>query len=362
MENIDVCFISEAVGGISVYTDYLMKALANNFSITPFGIWLTSSPDEIVPKIENFPSFRKFILEIPSLDQSKDKLINFIENLPCQIVHIQWERSFFPSNEIFLDFLIHINKSTSKKIIVTFHSIYLDPIFIKMVRKCAEFIDTIIVHQENAKYFLVSHGLDPKKIITIPHGTPSINSAPKKNRFFKTNLFKILMVGILKKNKGFDKALSSLKSDKTLEIIVSGWLRDQNESEFVQELCSIQDKSSATISILPQYLKLEDLIALITEADCIVLPYEQDYYSSSGILHLVASLHKPMLVSASPKFKELVEIAPFSMVDDNNYLTHIKELQGVQFKMEFTKKIIKFAEKTSWNVTARKTYNLYQQN
>jgi glycosyltransferase involved in cell wall biosynthesis len=359
MENIDVCFISEAFGGISVYTDYLMKALEKKFSITPVGVWLSSSSKEIVPKIEKTISFQEFISEIPNVDHLKDKLINLIKNIPSQLIHIQYEKSFFPSDELFLEFLINIHKSTTKKIIVTFHSIYIDPFFIQMFRKWAEFIDTIVVHQENAKHFLISQGLDPEKIITIPHGTPSQNIVQKKNRFFKTNLFKILMVGILKKTKGFDKALRSLISDKTLEIIVSGWFRDLNESEFIQELYSIQDKSSATLSIIPQYLKHEELIDLITEADCVVLPYEQDYFSSSGILHLVAGLHKPMFVSTSPKFNELVKIAPFCKVEDSNYLTQIQELQYMQNKEKITKKIITFAESTSWDVIAKKTYELY---
>jgi glycosyltransferase involved in cell wall biosynthesis len=220
------------------------------------------------------------------------------------------------------------------------------------------FINTFIVHQENAKNFLISKGMDPSKIIIIQHGSPIIKPTSYKMHFFKRDTFKIAMVGFLKKTKAFGKVLSSLITKEDLEIIVAGMVKDY---EVIRQIEQLKQKAKATLTVIPRFLTDQELIALMGSADCIILPYEQDYFSSSGILHLAAGMKKIVLVSSSPKFRELTKKIPFCNVKSGNYLKHIEVLQNSpEIVTQLRQKIASFARDTSWPIIAKKTFKLYK--
>ena len=123
--------------------------------------------------------------------------MKIIRQDPSEIIHFQYDMSIFPSRNLFLKLLGEIRRQTSKKIVITLHSIYIDPPFIEMINDCLMFTDAYIVHQENAKNFLNSKGMDPSKIFVISHGSAIIKPASYKMLFFKKNVFKIVFFKIL---------------------------------------------------------------------------------------------------------------------------------------------------------------------
>ncbi|MHA2362706.1 MAG: glycosyltransferase [Candidatus Hodarchaeales archaeon] len=354
--DLKVCFISEAFGGIADYTKFLICELKENYPISTSAIWLSLPSSNQENNLDEFVSHHGNILRLSSPEEFKEPLINLILQETCHIIHFQFELSFFPLCNDFIDLLAKIREKTSKNVIITFHSIYFDPYFNQFIRSCTELVDAIILHQENAQGYLLSLGLDPDKLFVIPHGTPFISSDIQKISLFKTKLFKIAMVGFIKKNKSFNKALLSISSEKDFEIVIAGMIK---ELDILQDLLSIKEKALATINLIPRYLSYQELIALISEADCLILPYEQDYFSSSGILHLITALQKPVLVSSSPKFKELTNVNPFCEVNDNDYLTPIRALQNPEILRKIKKVMKFFSEKTSWRFVAKRTFTLY---
>jgi glycosyltransferase involved in cell wall biosynthesis len=205
------------------------------------------------------------------------------------------------------------------------------------------FINTFIVHQENAKNFLISKGMDPSKIIIIQHGSPIIKPTSYKMHFFKRDTFKIAMVGFLKKTKAFGKVLSSLITKEDLEIIVAGMVKDY---EVIRQIEQLKQKAKATLTVIPRFLKDQELIALM---------------GSAGILHLAAGMKKIVLVSSSPKFRELTKKIPFCNVKSGNYLKHIEVLQNSpEIVTQLRQKIASFARDTSWPIIAKKTFKLYK--
>jgi glycosyltransferase involved in cell wall biosynthesis len=353
-----VCFVSEAFGGIADYTTFLLKALYEKSPVKIHIIWLANPENCQEEKISRTLPMTETILNLVIPSRFKEPLSEIILKLSHKIIHFQYETSFFPSNHHFLELLSNLHLQTTKKIVITLHSVKIDPPSIQMLKEGAKLVDMYIVHQENAKTFLVSKGIDPSKIIVIPHGTPIIHPYPKKIGFFKTDSFKIALVGFLRACKTYHKALSSIIYNHNLEIIVAGMMKNHT---VLQQIKFLQRKANATFTLIPRYLSTSELLALIAEADCIILPYEQEYFSSSGILHLAASLHKPLLVSSSPKFKELTSKIPFCEVADGNYLKHIQIIQKPQVMDQISKRIAIFAKKTSWIGVAKKTCKLYQE-
>ncbi len=353
-----ILLITEAFGGIATYSEFLIQELNKIQRIKTRTIWLSNPQNYQKENIRKFIPQTRTVLNLPSSHNFKDPLMKIIRQDPSEIIHFQYDMSIFPSRNLFLKLLGEIRRQTSKKIVITLHSIYIDPPFIEMINDCLMFTDAYIVHQENAKNFLISKGMDPSKIFVIPHGSAIIKLIPNKMHFFKKNLFKIAMVGFLKKTKAFEETLSSLITKKDLEIIVAGMVK---EHVVVRQIAQLQQKAKATLTIIPRFLTNQELIALIAGADCVILPYEQDYFSSSGILHFAAGMKKIVLVSSSPKFRELTKKIPFCNVKNGNYLKHIEVLQNSPKMMtQLSQKMASFARDTSWPIVTKKTIKLYQ--
>jgi len=353
-----VVLITEAFGGIATYSEFLLRELNAIAGIDSRGIWVLYPQNYEEQNITKFIPSKRITLKIPCSDCFKDLLITRIRRDPSEIIHFQYDLSIFPSQNHFLELLKEIRRQASKKVIITLHSIYTDHLFIKMINNCQMFTDIFIVHQENARNFLISKGMNPNKIATIPHGSPIIKPNSYKIRFFKKNLFKIVMVGFLKKTKAFKETLSSLITKDDLEIIVAGMVK---ESEVVRQIEQLKQKAKATLTIIPRFLTDQEFMALMEEANCIILPYEQNYFSSSGILHFAAGMKKIVLVSPSPKFRELTKKIPFCSVNNGNYLKRIEVLQNSpEIVNQVKEKMASFARDTSWPIIAKKTFKLYK--
>ncbi len=353
-----VVLITEAFGGIATYSEFLMWELNAIKGIVAREIYLLYAENYQKENIKKFIPKSRTILNVPCSNCFKDLLITIVRQDPSDIIHFQYDLSIFPSQNHFLELLMEIQKQTSKKVIITLHSIYNEPLFIKMINDCQMFTDTFIVHQENAKNFLITKGMNPDKITVIPHGSPIIKSNSYKIHFFKTNLFKVAMMGFIKKTKAFGETISSLITKDDLEIVVAGMVK---EYEVVRQIEQLKQKSKATLTIIPRFLTDQELVAIMEEADCVILPYEQDYFSSSGILHLAAGMKKIVLTSSSPKFRELAKKIPFCNVKNGNYLKHIEVLQNSpEIVNQLKKKMASFARHTSWPIIAEKTFKLYK--
>jgi len=353
-----VVLITEAFGGIATYSDFLLRELNTIEEIDTKGIWLLYQENNQEKDIKKFIPQNRIILNVPCSNCFKDLLLTIFRQDPGEIIHFQYDLSIFPSQTHFLELLRELRKQTNKKAIMTLHSIYIDPQFIKMINNYQIFTDAIIVHQENAKKFLISKGMDPSKIIVIPHGSAIIEPSSNKINFFKTNKFKVAMMGFIKKTKAFEETLSSLIAKHDLEIIVAGKVK---ESGVVRRIEQLKQKTKAKLTIIPRFLTDQEFRALMEEADCIILPYEQKYFSSSGILHFAAGMEKIVLVSSSPKFRELTERIPFCNVKNGDYLKHIEVFQNSpEMVNQVKEKMASFASDTSWPIIAKKTCKLYR--
>jgi hypothetical protein len=295
-------------------------------------------------------------VSINSYDQIRDVLGNKILQSTANIVHIQHEFNIFRSNQYYIELLKRLKRYSKKIILMTLHSVFTDHGRIRFYQKCSKLCDCLIVHQENAKQFLVDIGIFPHKIAVIPHGTPKIHNINYARRFFKSHKIKIIFSGFITETKSYEKALLNLISFPGFEIIVAGMAKDK---EVIKRLLALKYKSQANLRIIPRFLEEKEQQSMINEADYLILPYDQNYYSASGMLHLGVGLNTITLVSSSPKFTELIERVPECEVVDGDYKQTILNIEKQKMQEEILDMLVEFAEETSWVRVAKMTSNLY---
>ncbi|MHA2031808.1 MAG: glycosyltransferase [Candidatus Kariarchaeaceae archaeon] len=354
---IEICFITEAYGGIAIYTDHLSENLQENidYDVKTLSINYDQDFNDLV-KHDRLSSNVNFI-PIKSYEQIRDVLGEKILKTSADIIHFQHEFNIFRSNRYFLGLLDNINYYSEKIILVTLHSVFTDIKKIQFYQQCSKLSDLIIVHQENAKQFLLSNGIYQDKIAVIPHGTPEITHFMHPSGFFMTQKIKIILAGFIIESKSFDKALASLISYEGFEIIVAGMIKDK---EVGKKLFELKNQSKADLHIFPRFVEEEELFSMIYEADYLILPYNQNYYSASGVLHLGISLKTITLVSSSPKFAELTERVPECEVLDGNYKEAIINIEKQKIQETILDKLLEFAEETSWDKIAQITSDAFK--
>ncbi len=353
---IEVCLITETFGGIATYTNYLSENLQMKEKYDVDTLTINYNYERQYKTDHVITSNTNHMISIKSYEQIANVIGNAVINSTDDIIHFQHEFNIFRSNRYFLELLANIKNNSNKKIILTLHSVFTDAKRIRFFRNCSELIDRFIVHQENAKQFLTDIGVNRNKIIVIPHGTPKLNKNHNSSGFFKSDKIKIIFSGFLTETKSIEQALLSLISCPKFEIIVAGMVKDEG---VLRRIKTLKEKSKAILRIIPRFLSKEEHQTVIKDADYLILPYNQNYYSASGMLHLGISLGTITLVSSSPKFEELVKRVPECEVKDGNYKQTILDIEQLNIQKEILKKELKFAEETSWVKVAKMTGKVY---
>ncbi len=349
---IEICFITETYGGIAIYTDHLSENLRQNidYDVKTLSIHYDQDCNDLIK--HGNPSDSMNIIPIKSYEQIRDVLGDKILKSTADVIHFQHEFNIFRSNHYFLELLDNINYYSEKIILVTLHSVYTDSKKIQFYQKCSKLSDLIIVHQENAKEILLNNDIHQDKIAVIPHGTPEITHFKYPRGFFMSQKIKIIFSGFIAESKSFEKALLSLISYEGFEIVVAGMIKDPKVS---MRLFALKNQSKADLHIIPKFLKWEELAPMIYEANYMILPYNQSYYSASGMLHLGISLNTITLVSSCPKFTELTKRVPECEVFDGNYKEAIINIEKLKMQDCILDKLMEFAEETSWDKIAEMT-------
>ncbi len=270
-----------------------------------------------------------FIKGVEGFDELYLKLV---ERGPFDIIHIQHEYSLFPQmSKGFLELIKNIkDKRLCKELIITMHNVYhlckgLE--YIKYQREICRNVDKIIVHSILQQYELWSQGVCMEKIQLIPHGTP-IN---KYVNFSKDELaralnlteikdtFNVLIPGFIRWDKGFDIIIkiSDILSniDSKIRLIISGIPQGFDGMKIYEKLKIAKRKN---IFAFFKYLTKNELLALVSFADVILLPYREHpgHIGVSGMLHTAISGYKPIIATKVPRLIEYQEIMPELMLDD----------------------------------------------
>jgi D-inositol-3-phosphate glycosyltransferase len=230
--------------------------------------------------------------------------INDVKKKEVEIIHLH----FFTFRSIDL-LILWFARLRKLKIIVTIHDI--DSFYKKanrfIERKCFDYIDGIIVHNQSSFNVLNSKFNVAIPTAIIPHGNylPFIDVVSKKE-IKKKDKFTLLFFGQIKKVKGLDILLEALsilnKEGCEVELIIAGkaWKSDLNVYENLIKDLNIGGIVKTDFRYIPD----EEVSGFYNQADLVVLPYRKIY--QSGVLLLTLSYGKPVLCSDLDPFKEIV--------------------------------------------------------
>jgi len=339
--------------GIAEYTKTLIEAMfKQNQQITVFPSY----------------SFR----EIPEL----------IENMKCNLVHIQHEFSFFRSKAEFGELLRNLSK-LQIKVILTMHSLVSNFISLNdlMLVNC----DDIIVHnkkfkdtlEERLKVIPVVTFRGPCNIEIIEMGCGSlfhIDDSEKiqiKKNLNLDDMYPIIAsFGFLREQKGYYDLLLALKElkkvyGKVFLLIVAP--PHEFGSKVYDEMFYnyiIKHNLEKDVSIIREYLREDKLLKVLQCADIFVLNYI-DSPMGGGISAAVKTLfrvQKPILVREGTAFEDLIkgEVLKIRGGNINVLVDSIKTLiEDKELCSALVKNANDFVLRNNWENVAKKHIDLY---
>jgi glycosyltransferase involved in cell wall biosynthesis len=318
----------------------------------------------------------------------KDELQNY------DILHVQHEFSFYPSDEFAL--ACDVAHQTGKKLMVTVHTspavAYNLPrrqglslrsiVHYMRERKKAAFFsrtfaaplasaDLVLVHNTITKNALIERGVPAGSIshITIPvpevnFSTESTEIATKLQRKPEDVIY--ATTGFLHQYKGIDHAIKTLSYlPVNYKLAIIGGMHQDHDNQIYNDLCDlIRDLGLMDRIYITGYVAEDDrLNALIREADICIYPYEKNYYSnvSSAALNNAFANHKPVIAYPTASFQELnAEHQYMKLTQAFSYYELARELQRIDI-VAATVASNDFIKKYSYHVIAHVLTEYYQQ-
>ena len=297
----------------------------------------------------------------------------FLEEIGgADVVHLQHEYGIYGDSSAILSALEEVwKKKLAKVIVITLHTVY-HPYSGRSNALAFQstlnnrFIDVVIVHSRLQEFELQAQGVNPSKIVRIPHGT-LINpylGLPRAKLAKELGLdlvglgdLILSIPGFIRPDKGFDILLEAIEGLKGFTILVAGEVKDQRLKELLED--------APNTVVLDHYLSKDKMLKLIALSDAVVLPYRDKpgTYSVSGILHLAMGSLKPIIGTRVPRLIELYNNAPQMTITPGNPV-ELREklvwlLQNYEHAMMYMERMYSYAVGTAWRNIARKHLQLY---
>jgi glycosyltransferase involved in cell wall biosynthesis len=292
----------------------------------------------------------------------------------CDVVHIQYQPSFFIFSRIRLDYfpmMIWILQKTGKtKIVVTVHELgnsrglaaRRDMRFLRMV-------DLLIVHSSEHRQVLIQSGLKEERIVQIPHGTMDgqiLDKTECKEKLGLTGKKVLVVFGFINPFKGYDLAIQALPYlPKDTVLLVSGSAFIQRQSEYLKQL-----KTMAAALCVEERVKFLDYVPnegiplIMNASDIAIFPYRD--IEVSGALNMALGHKVATITSDLPYFKEIKQtydcIEIFRRGDYQELAQVIISLLSDNDRINYlSKRCDGFIESTNWDTVASRTVDSYLQ-
>ncbi|MFH5803371.1 glycosyltransferase [Alienimonas sp. DA493] len=241
------------------------------------------------------------------------------------VMHIQHEYGLFGSQygaEV-VDLLLRL-RLAEVPTVVTLHTVYesITDAQRMVLRHIVEDASAIVVHEAYQKETLVREFGRPEKVHVIEHGIREVDPVPDaKRRLGLEGKKVVLMCGYFRKTKGFDEALRFFpevaeQCDDAV-LVMAGKIRGIEAKDVQAELYAALDEMPFADRVryfrgqFPQYT----LDALLSAADCVVLPYRAG--AQSGMLSQCLAFGAPVVSSGLRAFRDVLERTGGGLVCDH---------------------------------------------
>lgn len=226
---------------------------------------------QIYKKREDFISIKKNLYK--AIHQKKTYIKPLIG---AEVVHFLHLDVYYTTPGIFRDL-----RRSGTKIVGTLHWFPNNTIKLFMLKSCAEFLDTIVVHSEYTKIKLNKAGIN--NVVVVDYPAFFIPNTSMKIEDTKNEKIKLLCIGQTRYDKGLDILCAAFKHidpeiKNKLEFNLVGKEQDIKYSIVKEEA----DFNNITIIVNNSKVSDEEYWENIYSTDVIVLPYRKIFTGNSG--------------------------------------------------------------------------------
>jgi len=362
--------------GIATYTRSLTKAIN---VLNPYYLADIVAIDDSFSGGESkvYPWEVKYRIDQENLT-SWLKAADYINQSSADVVVLQHEFGIYggEQGEYVLPFMDQI----TKPIVVCFHTVLQEPEakMVEIVKEISSKAAAIIVIVDAAGKRLVEHfGIDPNKIVTIPHGVPDIPfgpSGPHKKKLGYGSSTIISSFGLFSRSKGYETAIKALpaiiKKNPKVKLLLLGEthpvvLRQEGESyrnslkRLIKQL-GVGDN----VEFVNHYLTLEEIISYLRATDVYITPYPNLDQVSSGTLSYAVSAGRPCISTPYVYAKEVLDEGRGLIcqpLDSEDLAEQINYLIGNhQAAQEMSKKAYAYGRNMIWPNVALRHLDLFE--
>lgn len=195
------------------------------------------------------------------------------------------------------DIIVDFTKKPHKKALYALFALFRHYIIIKTS-------DRIIVLSELNKNKLVQAGVNPGKIVHVPHGTdvPKFLEKDKCKHDLGIDSDKkvITIFGMISHHKGHDILVKAAQEfDNKVVFLIAGEAKSDHNRKYLYSI----KKMASINTIFYGFVSQEKIPILFNATDIMVLPYRD--ISVSGVLELSMSYNIPTITSDLPYFKQI---------------------------------------------------------
>ncbi len=278
------------------------------------------------------------------------------------------------------EFAIPFIEAIKKPVTITFHTVLPkpNPELKKMVSKLGQVTDAIIVMVNTAAKRLVSdYGLDPKKIVVIPHGVPDIPfgpTEPHKEKFNCSNCNIIGGYGLISEGKGYEYAIGAmpeiLKKHPNTKLLILGAthpvVKRLEGEKYRNSLKSLAKKLKVTEAIcyIDRYLTLDEVICYLQAMDIYITPFPNLNQITSGTLAYAIGAGKACISTPYQYAKEVLSNNRGLLTEANN--SHnlaqkaIYMLDHPRKRLEMAKNAYSYGRNMIWPSVALSHLDLFE--
>ncbi len=288
-----------------------------------------------------------------------------IDNVQGKILHFQHEYGIIPRAP-----------RNRCKSIITFHTVFKDiaPTLaqyeknLNVVAYVAHFQEAYDIISANTKkdVWMIPHG---SKIMTGANGVllPVPDSAPDISGSDSAELMKsyvrclldvpldelhAFMFGFQSGNKDYELVTQACEK-AGIKLIISGAVNDHADP--IKNMVSGQN-----VTVLNRFLSETEVDMYALASDILIVHAKQlEHYSCSGALHRVIGAGRPVICNRANHYMDIIEDEDCLKYDTGEELEQ-KIAEALEKKEEFGRKALEYAERTSWEIVAKKHIEIYK--
>jgi glycosyltransferase involved in cell wall biosynthesis len=188
-----------------------------------------------------------------------------------------------------------------------------------------------------------------KKILTGFHPIPSKNKfkIPESIDHYKTESNLVLFFGLVRKYKGLETLINSMKYNNNFKLLIVGEFYD-NKKKYLNLIEKLNLKER--VNIVDKFVGNEEIINYFMISKAVILPYKSA--SQSGVISLSYLFEKPIVVSNFEGLTSYIKDDNSGVVFNNSsedLANAIKIVLDKKNNYNYTRNIKKNKKKYSWN-------------